>query len=283
MSAKTGKYGEVEKKKRKRMKPGQKEQDDLDKFQQVDNIGRKKWDLSKYKEDALKKIADGEEDAIYAVGLVDDSQRWRASQPLARKDELLAVVPTEPLRKRETKVDVFKNVGQYQVVTNNTALAQRGGWYCDVCECLLKDSNTYLDHINGKKHQRRLGMTMRPERATLADVRAKLKQRKQGEGGGEGGEKSLSELSVEERLQYFDEQERNRKKQKKERRKMLEEEKADKLARGEDVDEEDNDGTDNLGETEKKDDAEGVGAEGELTEEEMMAKMMGFGSFTGTI
>lgn len=44
-------------------------------------------------------------------------------------------------------------VGKYTVVTTNSALSQRGGYYCDVCECLLKDSTTYLDHINGKKRK----------------------------------------------------------------------------------------------------------------------------------
>ena len=28
-------------------------------------------------------------------------------------------------------------------------LAQQAGYYCNVCDCILKDSKSYLDHING--------------------------------------------------------------------------------------------------------------------------------------
>jgi U4/U6.U5 tri-snRNP component SNU23 len=39
------------------------------------------------------------------------------------------------------------------VVTSQTAPQQQGGYWCDVCQCLLKDSMAYLDHINGKKRK----------------------------------------------------------------------------------------------------------------------------------
>jgi hypothetical protein len=62
-----------------------------------------------------------------------------------------AVTVRAPLKRREFDVDLYSKVGQYGVITSNTALSQRGGFYCDACECLLKDSASYLDHINGKK------------------------------------------------------------------------------------------------------------------------------------
>ena len=39
---------------------------------------------------------------------------------------------------------------------------------------MLKDSNAYLDHINGKKHQRALGYSMRVERAEVDQVKSRL-------------------------------------------------------------------------------------------------------------
>jgi U4/U6.U5 tri-snRNP component SNU23 len=48
------------------------------------------------------------------------------------------------------------------------------GWHCKVCDCFLRDSLTYLDHINGKKHQRNLGFSMRVERSTKDQVSSRL-------------------------------------------------------------------------------------------------------------
>ncbi len=37
---------------------------------------------------------------------------------------------------------------------------------------------SWLDHVNGKKHNRNLGMSMRVERATVETVQAKIKSHK---------------------------------------------------------------------------------------------------------
>lgn len=46
----------------------------------------------------------------------------------------------------------------------------QAGYYCSVCECVLRDSQSYLDHINGKYHNRALGMNMVVERSTADQV-----------------------------------------------------------------------------------------------------------------
>lgn len=48
------------------------------------------------------------------------------------------------------------------------------GYWCEVCQCLQKDSISYLDHINGKKHQRALGFSMRVERVDVDRVKERL-------------------------------------------------------------------------------------------------------------
>lgn len=59
-----------------------------------------------------------------------------------------------------------------QVVGLNMPLSQQAGYYCSVCDCILRDSQSYLDHINGKWHNRALGMTMRVEKSTVDQVTA---------------------------------------------------------------------------------------------------------------
>lgn len=61
-----------------------------------------------------------------------------------------------------------------QVVTISSIGQQQGGYWCEVCKCLLKDSIAYLDHINGKKHQRALGFSMRVERSSVSSVKGRL-------------------------------------------------------------------------------------------------------------
>lgn len=42
------------------------------------------------------------------------------------------------------------------LLLNNVFFSLR--FWCDICECLCKDSQAYLDHINGRNHNRILGI-----------------------------------------------------------------------------------------------------------------------------
>lgn len=83
------------------------------------------------------------------------------------------------LKAREVRVDLESKVGKTQVI--NQSELERGagaGYFCETCSCLLKDSISYLDHINGKKHLRALGFSMRVERAGVDKVKEKLESLK---------------------------------------------------------------------------------------------------------
>lgn len=90
-----------------------------------------------------------------------------------------------------------------------TEEAKQSPFYCDTCKLQLKDSQGYLDHINGKKHNQMLGMSMQVERVGLDKVKARL-----------AGLKRKCERpaeSIEEIERRLDEQEREEKERKKKR------------------------------------------------------------------
>lgn len=93
-----------------------------------------------------------------------------------RKNADGVIVQRAPLQRRTEDLRLAKHVNTRQVVSGADALSGQmaGSYYCKVCECALRDSANYLLHINGKKHNRMLGMSMCAERSTLGEVRARL-------------------------------------------------------------------------------------------------------------
>ena len=75
------------------------------------------------------------------------------------------------LQPREKTYGFEQQAGHTQVLMNAEIQKKATGWYCDVCECLLRDSASYPDHVNGKKHQRKLGYSMRTQRRRRAGAR----------------------------------------------------------------------------------------------------------------
>ncbi|KAE8732666.1 C2H2 and C2HC zinc fingers superfamily protein isoform 2 [Hibiscus syriacus] len=181
----------------------------------VDNTFRKKFDREEYLERAR------EREKQEAEGRSKSQSKGPAVQ-------------RKPLKHRDYEVDLESRLGKTQVVTPVAPLSQQGaketlaclhrcgnenfdsraGYYCSVCECVVKDSANYLDHINGKKHQRALGMSMRVERASLKQVQERFEQLKKRKPPG-----SFSEQDLDERIIKQQEEEEERKRQRRERKK----------------------------------------------------------------
>lgn len=87
---------------------------------------------------------------------------------------------TEALKQRTEDLKIDEQVSQKRLVTNASGKTQQGGFYCEICDCLLRDSRAYLDHVNGRSHNRMLGMTMNVEAVTVERVIEKMKRIKAG-------------------------------------------------------------------------------------------------------
>eukprot|EP00878_Enallax_costatus_P004943 GHUV01005199.1.p2 GENE.GHUV01005199.1~~GHUV01005199.1.p2 ORF type:complete len:221 (+),score=85.18 GHUV01005199.1:486-1148(+) len=134
----------------------------------VDNTARRTWDIEEYAEKAAKrdKAADDDDDSAIAIKKRKRLERDPLHQGL--------IVARSNLTARDYQVNLADRLGKTQVIGLNTPLNQQAGYYCSVCDCVLRDSQSYLDHINGKYHNRALGMSMQVEKSTVEQVKNRL-------------------------------------------------------------------------------------------------------------
>lgn len=86
-----------------------------------------------------------------------------------------------------------------------------------MCDCILRDSASYLDHINGKYHNRALGMTMRVEQKGLDAVQGRLAMHRQRRD--EAKRQDYVPDGFEKRVEDAEERERQEKEEKRAKRK----------------------------------------------------------------
>eukprot|EP00088_Acartia_fossae_P066956 TRINITY_DN8324_c0_g1_i17.p1 TRINITY_DN8324_c0_g1~~TRINITY_DN8324_c0_g1_i17.p1 ORF type:complete len:204 (-),score=71.18 TRINITY_DN8324_c0_g1_i17:84-695(-) len=175
---------------------------------------RRKWDLTQY-----EKAARAREDVEKAMNR-DRSEDSSSGEKVKR----------ELLKQRDYKVDLDSKLGKSIVITKNTPQSAQGGYYCNVCDCVVKDSINFLDHINGKKHQRNLGMSMKIERSSLDQVKARFSANKR------KLEEQKKEYDIDQRMEELREEEERAKEYRKERKKKKKAEEEDQFGGGADAD-----------------------------------------------
>lgn len=147
---------------------------------------RRKWDRDEFAQKARDRLA-AEKDA--------------EAEAEAKAAGRLPKVKRELLKARDYAVDLESRVGKSVVINKAAPTGATGGYYCDVCDCVVKDSINFLDHINGKNHQRNLGMSMKVKKCTLDDVKKRFELKKHEK------EEQKREYSLQERLEEVKEEE----------------------------------------------------------------------------
>lgn len=144
---------------------------------------------------------------------------------------------------------------------------RENGFWCEVCDCIVKDSLSYLDHVNGKRHNQNLGINVKKfTDSTLEEVKEMLEIKRR-----ERDEQATDGYLMGETDEDFEERARQLKREKKKRQKAR--------RAGLVLDKDDEDGRD---EPKNDDDCDSGADEAENREEleDEMAKMMGFSSFS---
>ncbi|CAI5735017.1 unnamed protein product [Hyaloperonospora brassicae] len=226
----------------------------------VANVVRQTWDRAHY-EQLAKLRADGQLEKEEPKNVITSSKEefQSASEGAAGP----AGSARAFLKARSSKISLENSIGTVKVVKSDD-VSKSSGYYCEVCECSLKDSVAYLDHINGKKHLRKLGYSMRVERSTVDQVKNRLQSASKRKWDPVMTKKLDAMEDYEKRLKAVEEEEARVKRRKSEQKK------AKKL--GKLVPHSSQEGTDAAGKKEVAD--EGPDAE-------VMA-MMGFGGFGGS-
>ena len=140
----------------------------------VDNTHRKKWDVEEFEE--RRKEREAKEAAIPE----EETAKQRRNREKKERDPLHMglIVQRAHLRARDFDVDLTSRLGKTQMIAAGAGISERGGYYCSICDCTLADSQSYLTHINGRRHQRLLGMSMNVEKSTLQQVKDRFAMHK---------------------------------------------------------------------------------------------------------
>ncbi|KAJ2160876.1 U4/U6.U5 snRNP associated protein [Coemansia sp. RSA 552] len=216
---------------------------------------RRQWDSSTYE----KKAQDREQQLREEED--NEDRRRKGLKPRPPRSQRQTRDPPELLQARKSTIDLERMVGKTQVVQSSDVASGQPGFYCKACDVTVKDSLSYLNHINGKKHQRVLNRVMKVHTETVDDVLAKLQSLR--EARRRRQQQDASEYDFHEQVRIQHEVEQAKKQKRKEARKRHRQAKASADASVDAAP------------------ADDVG-DGDGSEPDAMAAMMGFSSFASS-
>ncbi|WOO80507.1 Zinc finger matrin-type protein 2 [Vanrija pseudolonga] len=130
---------------------------------------RKQWDKGEWAEKARARDVAAADHAKKAEEAAKEGRKYRPMPD--------GPAPTG-LAQQHKDLNLSKNLGKTVLVQTSTGTqGPRGaGFYCELCNRTLKDSLSYLDHLNSRFHLAKLGQSTHVARSTVAQVRERICQ-----------------------------------------------------------------------------------------------------------
>jgi len=130
---------------------------------------RKTWDREEY----AKKAADQE-----AKRKAEGKARYEAKLLGKKYHAPVDYSSLEETTARDKRLDVASMVGKTTIVPAGASMGKRGvgaGFYCKDCDLTFKDNIQLVEHYNSKQHLIATGQSGEVKRATVEDVRMRLR------------------------------------------------------------------------------------------------------------
>jgi U4/U6.U5 tri-snRNP component SNU23 len=130
---------------------------------------RKTWDREEY----AKKAADDE-----AKAKAESKARYEAKLAGKKWHAPVDYSTLEATSSRTQRLDVASMVGKTTMVPAGASVGKRGrgaGFYCADCDLTFKDNIQLVEHLNSKQHLIATGQSGEVVRATVEDVRNRLR------------------------------------------------------------------------------------------------------------
>ncbi|KKK12972.1 hypothetical protein P175DRAFT_0499606 [Aspergillus ochraceoroseus IBT 24754] len=134
-----------------------------------DTSVHKTWNREEYAKKAADEDARRKEEgkARYEAKLL--GKKWHAPVDYSS---------LEATTSRKARLDVASMVGKTTIVSAGSAVGKRGrgaGFYCPDCDLTFKDNLQLVEHLNSKQHLIATGQSGEVTRATVEDVRERLR------------------------------------------------------------------------------------------------------------
>lgn len=68
-----------------------------------------------------------------------------------------------------------RQIGKTKKVNPEGEGGEQGGFYCELCDKTYKDDMAFLEHVNSRMHQAKLGLSMHVKKSSAEEVKSRLK------------------------------------------------------------------------------------------------------------